>query len=73
MTVSYERTRAQQFAGEFLKKIRDMPDAPQVLREEAVAILRHYPSSREIEVQAVLVERAQTPIQCNALETGQHN
>ena len=60
MTTAQESVQAMRFAGEFLKKVRDMHDAPALLREEAAAILRHYPNAHQIELQAGLAGLTQT-------------
>jgi len=60
MTTPHESIQAMRFAGEFLKKVRDMDDAPALLREEAAAILRHYPNAHQIELQAGLAGLTQT-------------
>lgn len=48
MTTPRERTMALNFAAEFMRKVRDMPEVPDSVRQEADAILRHYPSNTEV-------------------------
>jgi hypothetical protein len=60
MTMPDERTRALLAAGEFLTELRDSlktPGVPEVIREYALRVLRHYPDRREIEIIAHNDER----------------
>jgi len=53
MTVPNERTRAVQYAHEFLKDLlyRDItPRVPKAIRERARMVLRHFPSSCDLKV-----------------------
>ncbi|HEX7649262.1 MAG TPA: BPSL0761 family protein [Noviherbaspirillum sp.] len=58
MTTPRERTQAIKFAAEFMKKIVEMQDAPEILREEARHILRHYPNESQIDSIAAHVARS---------------
>ncbi len=48
MTMPSERTRALRWAGEFLREVLASKEVPAELRQQARAILRHYPSSDDI-------------------------
>lgn len=52
MTMPEERTRALRWAGEFLREVRKTEGVPEELKRQAWVILRHYPSTRDIEHQA---------------------
>jgi hypothetical protein len=52
MTMPNERTRALRWAGEFLREVSTSHEVSDVLKKEAVVILRHYPSALEIKHQA---------------------
>jgi hypothetical protein len=49
MTMPHERTRALRWAGEFLRELSISPAVSEALRHEAGHILRHYPSTQEIQ------------------------
>lgn len=51
MTTPFERTRALVYAGEFLEELRaaGTDKMPAELRERADHLLRHYPSTMEID------------------------
>ncbi len=52
MTIPYERTRALVLTKELLQRLSSSDDAAQLpdwLRDEATALLRHYPSYSDIE------------------------
>lgn len=46
-----ERARALRWAGEFIRELAAAGDLSEARRREAGAILRHYPSTAEIEAQ----------------------
>lgn len=53
MTVAFERTRALVKTKELLQRLQDLaltPDVPAWLREEAAALLRHFPTYADIEL-----------------------
>lgn len=52
MTMPNERTRALRQAGELLRTIKNRPDVPADLREQALWTLRHYPEPSTIEAMA---------------------
>jgi hypothetical protein len=52
MTMPSERARALRWAGEFLRDAVASKEVPAQLREQARGILRHYPSSDDIESEA---------------------
>jgi hypothetical protein len=52
MTMPDERTRALRYAGEFLRKVSRIDGVPEDLKQQARAILWHYPSTLDIEYQA---------------------
>jgi hypothetical protein len=52
MTMPHERTRALRWAGEFLQEVLSLGELSEARRREVIAILRHYPTSREIEHRA---------------------
>ena len=58
MTVPYERSLAMKSAGDFLRKMRNSAGLPAELREEAAAILRHYPNSHQIDLLTAFAEQA---------------
>ena len=58
MTMPSERTRALRWAGEFLREALELPEMPVELKREIRAILRHYPSTSEIALQAKRREHA---------------
>jgi hypothetical protein len=49
MTMPTERTRALRWAGEFLQDMASSPAVSEATRNEATRILRHYPSSQDIQ------------------------
>jgi hypothetical protein len=49
MTTPSERTRALCWAREFLTEVESSPDVSTGLRDQATAILRHYPDVDDIE------------------------
>lgn len=60
MTMPHERTRALIFAGELLEDLRrpDLtPGIPNEIRQQALGVLRHYPSKDDIQWLANQVER----------------
>ena len=48
MTMPHERTRALQWAGEFLREVMQSPECPPALKHQAYMILRHYPEPHSI-------------------------
>lgn len=48
MTMPHERTRAVIETGEFLRRIARDESLSATIRAEATALLRHYPSRREV-------------------------
>jgi len=48
MTMPDERARALRFAGEVLRDLMTNPDVPALVKQEARATLRHYPSARDL-------------------------
>jgi len=58
MTVPRERSLAMKSAGDFLRKMRNSAELPAKLREEAAAILRHYPNSHQIDLLTAFAEQA---------------
>jgi len=48
MTMPDERTRALRWAGEFLREVMESPECPPALKQQAKAILRHYPEPHSI-------------------------
>lgn len=53
MTVPFERTRSLVQTKELLQRLQDAegtPDVPAWLREEAAALLHHYPTFAELEL-----------------------
>jgi hypothetical protein len=52
MTMPHERTRALRWAGEFLREVLNFGELTEARRREVIAILRHYPTSREIDRRA---------------------
>lgn len=53
MTVAFERTRALVKTKELLQRLQDLeltPNVPAWLRQEAAALLRHYPTYADIEL-----------------------
>lgn len=60
MTMPDERTRALLLAGKLLAELSNpivMPDVPEIVREKARHILRHYPSGSDIRYLAEQAER----------------
>ncbi len=49
MTTPSERTRALRWAGELLSEMQNSPDIPDGFRQQAERILRHYPSTNDIQ------------------------
>jgi hypothetical protein len=49
MTMPSERTRALRWAGDFLRDVASSPAVSEDLKNEAQRILRHYPSTQEIQ------------------------
>jgi hypothetical protein len=47
-----ERARALRWAGEMLREVQSRDDVPADLKRQAYVILRHYPSSGDIDFQA---------------------
>lgn len=66
MTTPLERTLSIKFAGEFMKKIVAMPDAPSLLKEEARHILRHFPN--ELQIDSIALNVAETDLSRNLLD-----
>jgi len=60
MTMPSERTRALRWAGEFLREVRSSREVPEQLRQQATGILRHYPSSDDIESEAAYLRARDT-------------
>ncbi len=58
MTMPHERSLSMKFAGEFLRKMRHSAVLPAEWREEAAAILRHYPNSHQIDLLTAFAETA---------------
>ncbi len=58
MTVPQERSLAMKSAGDFLRKMRNSAEVPAELRDEAAAILRHYPNSHQIDLLTAFAEQA---------------
>ena len=58
MTVPYERSLAMKSAGDFLRKMRNSAGLPAELRDEAAAILRHYPNLHQIDLLTAFAEQA---------------
>ena len=52
MTIPSERTRALILAEQFLQKISLGNDTSEAIRQNAIGILRHFPSLNEIEHEA---------------------
>lgn len=60
MTMPHERTRALRFAGELLRAVLADESLPREVRDQATAVLRHYPSPQEIKHIANLSARDKT-------------
>ncbi len=58
MTVPHERSLAMKSAGDFIRKMRNSAEVPAELRDEAAAILRHYPNSHQIDLLTAFAEQA---------------
>jgi hypothetical protein len=52
MTMPHERTAALIAAGEFLQELRLSDDTPPLIRAQALAVLRHFPSAGSISHEA---------------------
>ena len=52
MTIPSERTRALIWAAQFLQKLSFSADTPAAIRENAIDVLRHFPSASDIELEA---------------------
>jgi len=53
MTMPHERTRSLVNAMEFLRELRYAADTPASMREQLIGILRHLPTARAIELEAL--------------------
>lgn len=65
MTIPYERTRALVLTKEFLQRLveaQDTPHASAPLRDEARALLRHYPSLSHIELAHIALPQIFGPV-----------
>ena len=58
MTMPYERARALRWAGQLLSELQNCPEVPEENRSRADTILRHYPSTFEIDLWEGLETRA---------------
>jgi hypothetical protein len=58
MTTPSERTRSLRYAYEFLTEVSALEDLPPEFRKNALTILRHYPSPREIKDAANVSDRS---------------
>jgi len=54
MTTPSERTRNILQAGAFLKEVRADASLPQRVRNEANRLLRHYPTTKDVEMLAMI-------------------
>ena len=63
LTLPDERYRAVKYAGEFLQRLAggEYPRVPKAVREEARAILRHYPGAWDMKRAAELAPDIFTP------------
>jgi hypothetical protein len=52
MTMPAERTRALRWAGEFLRELQRSDKIDRAMKREIQMILRHFPSSAEIQARA---------------------
>ena len=48
MTMPHERTRSLVLTGEFLQELAKNAELPELMRRQAKALLRHYPSAQDI-------------------------